>query len=145
MRPERGITTRQYRAASDFDSVGEVYLMSSCYDAAIPQQKPWIDWVNNIGVRNGVNLVQAHYFRIPSQRDFASPTNNVQMPNPNVLPDAQLFHAQHQIQMTYLNVIVDRTLARIYDAETDFYPAANLITKEEAIEASFEKRREKRD
>src|ERR1051325_442265 len=62
------------------------------------------------------------------------------MPDPDMISEGEFINADYQIKVTDGHVVVDATLCRINQAETDLYPLTNLVTKKQPGAGPFEKR-----
>jgi hypothetical protein len=62
-----------------------------------------------------------------------------------VIFDREFLHARDDVEMSDADVVVDRTLAGVNDADTDADAFADLVAEEETVERAFEKRRQDRD
>src|SRR5688500_12511903 len=77
-------------------------------DASVPEEEPWVSWVNNIRIGNRVDLIKPNYFRVASKANFIPPANDIQVPYLNVIPNHQLLHTHNHIQMADPHIIFNR-------------------------------------
>jgi molybdopterin/thiamine biosynthesis adenylyltransferase len=64
------------------------------------------------------------------------------MPDARVILNRQFLHADDDVEMTDTNVVFNRTLTGVENAESDANSLADLVTKEPTIKAALQKRRE---
>jgi len=119
--------------------------MSSCNNTSVTEHKARIRSVYNVRIRNRINLVHSDNLRVTSQPYLVTTADNIQVSNPSVIPDAKLLYTDHYVEVSDLYIIFYGALARIDYAETDTHALAHSVTKEEAINGPFEKRRKEGD
>ncbi len=103
VRPERRISPSENDAAANLDSIGKVDLMSRGDNAAITEDKHRIDFIDNFGVGDRVDLVHPHYLAVASQTYLVAATNDIEMSDAHVVLDHDLLHSRHDVQMTNLS------------------------------------------
>jgi hypothetical protein len=133
VRPERRIAATKNRPATNRNSVGEVYLVSSRNDAAGAKREARIDLINHLGLGNGVDFIHADDFGVTSKTHFIAASYDVQKSDSYVVTDLQLLYSDNQIQMSDANVVVDSAFACVDNAETDPHALSDLIPKKQTI------------
>ena len=111
--------------------------MPRCDDAAITQDKNRIDWIDDFGIGDRVDLVHSDDLAISSQAHFVSAANDIQVADANVIFDRNLLNARDDVKVTDAYVVVDRALAGVDDADTNADAFADSITKKPTIEGAF--------
>ena len=92
MRPKRGIAPAQYTPASYLNTIREINLMPGGDDTARAEEKTGIGWIYDVRIRNRVYLVQAKDFGIATEKNPVTTANDIQVSNPHVIADSQLFN-----------------------------------------------------
>ena len=106
-------------------------------DTAITQNKYRIDWINNFGIGDRVDLVQANDLAVSTECYFRSAANDVQVSDADVVFDHDLLDTRDDVEVTDDYVVVDRALARVDDADADSDAFADPVSEEPAIERAF--------
>jgi len=142
--PDGRVAASEYHPAPDFHSICEVNFMSGRDDAAVTEQKYGIDLVDDVGIGNGVDLVQPNDLAVPSQTHFFTAADDIQVTNAHVIVDREFLNAHDDVEMTHLHVVVNVAFAGVDDADTDANSFADLVSETEAINWAFEERRQNR-
>lgn len=111
--------------------------MSGSNDTAITQDEHGLDWVDDVRVRDRVDLVHPEYLAISTEIYFVSAANDVEMSDAHVVFHKQLLDARDDVEMTDRYVVIQRALARVDDAEPDPNSFTDAIAEKEAIEGAF--------
>ena len=111
--------------------------MSRRDDAAITQNKNRIDWIDDFGIGDRVDLVQADDLAVSTQAHFVATANDVQMADADVIFNHDLLNARDDVKVTDAYVVVDRALTGVDDADTDADAFADAVSEEPTIERAF--------
>src|SRR3954464_179390 len=107
MRPQRRVAATEDHAPANLHAIGKVYFMPGGDDTAIPQNEARIDLIHHVGLGNGVDLVHADDFGVPSQTYFRTAANNIQMADTHVVPYGKFFNPRDHVEMTDADVVFD--------------------------------------
>src|SRR5262249_12349502 len=125
--------------------VGEVNLVARGYYAAGAQRKPWIDRVDDLRIGNRVYFVHPDQFRISVHGNFFAAANDIEMSDPDVVPQSNFADANYQVQMHDTYVVLNFALPGVDNAKADAHTFADAITKEQSVGRTQEKRRQEGD
>src|SRR6185295_17692121 len=98
VRPERRVTPAEYDAPADFDAVSEINLVPGRDDTAITQNENGIDWIDDLGIRDRVDLVHPDYLAVSSQSYFRTAANHVQVSDARMVFDVEFFDACDDVE-----------------------------------------------
>jgi hypothetical protein len=83
--PNRGVATADDGPPTDLNSIGEVDFVAGRYDASRAKHKRWIGFVNNVRIRDRIDLVQSYNFSVSAQIHFVAATKDIQVTNAHVI------------------------------------------------------------
>ena len=145
MRPERRVSPAEYDPFAELDTVGKIDLMRRHYHAARPKDKCRVNFINDVGFGDRVDLVEPYHLRVPPEPHLVAAANNVQVPDPRVVAHRQLFCPDKNIQVTDRHIVIDRTFAGVNNRQSDPHTLSDLVTKQMPVTKPLKKRREDRD
>jgi len=116
--------------------------VTSRNDTSSSEGKARLNRIHHVRVRDRIYLIQANYLRESVELHFCASAYDVQVSDPDMIPEDQFTHANDYIQMPNLYILFYAAFPRINDTKANLNTLADMVTEQQPIAWPHEKRRE---